>query len=68
MRDSLDKVVVSVRSLAMSQHTQHDVHTAQLLEELLLLLTVRHGELLETTGQALLHILENAGFGVVRIL
>lgn len=68
MRDSLDQVVVSVRSLAMSQHTQHDVHTAQLLEELLLLLTVRHGELLETTGQSLLHILENAGFGVVRIL
>ena len=68
MRDSLDQVVVSVRSLAMSQHTQHDVHTAQLLEELLLLLTVRHGELLETTGQALLHIFENAGFGVVRIL
>ena len=68
MRDSLDQVVVSVRSLAMSQHTQHDVHTAQLLEELLLLLTVRLGELLETSGQAVLHILENAGFGVVRKL
>ena len=65
MCNSLDQVVVSVRSLAMSQHTQHDVHTAQLLEELLLLLTVGHGELLETAGQTLLHVLEDARFGII---
>lgn len=40
-------------------------HTAQLLEELLLLLTVRHGQLLQTARQTLLDILEDSLFRVI---
>ena len=40
-------------------------HTAELLEELLLLLTVGHGQILKTAGQTLLDILEDTSFGFV---
>ena len=49
----------------MTKRGEPNVHAAQLLEELLLLLTVGHGELLETAGQTLLHVLEDARFGVI---
>lgn len=63
--DRFNEVVVSVRGLQMTKRGEPNVHAAQLLEELLLLLTVGHGELLEPAGQTLLHVLEDARFGVI---
>ena len=60
-----NEVVVSVRGLQMTKRGEPNVHAAQLLEELLLLLTVGHGELLEPAGQTLLHVLEDARFSVI---
>lgn len=64
-KNRFDEIVVSVRGLQMTKRGESNVHAAQLLEELLLLLTVGHGELLETAGQTLLHVLEDARFGII---
>lgn len=63
--DRFNEIVVSVRGLQMTKRGEPNVHAAQLLEELLLLLTVGHGELLEPAGQTLLHVLEDARLGVI---
>lgn len=52
----------------MSTHEQPYADTAQLLEELLLLLTVGHGKLLQTASQTFLDILEDAFFRVICVL
>ena len=64
-KNRFDEIVVSVRGLQMTKRGESNVHAAQLLEELLLLLTVGHGEVLETAGQTLLHVLEDARFGII---
>lgn len=63
--DRFNEIVVSVRGLQMTKRGEPNIHAAQLLEELLLLLTVGHGELLEPAGQTLLHVLEDARLGVI---
>lgn len=74
----LHEIIVGIGGLMVREKRCHNRNTAQLLEELLLLLSVRHGQFLETTRQSptmltlshglLLDVLEDSRLRFIRVL
>ena len=74
----LHEIIVGIGGLMVRENRYHNRNTAQLLKELFLLLSVRHGQFLETTRQSptmftlshrlLLDILEDSRLRFIRVL
>ena len=74
----LHEIIVGIGGLMVREKRCHNRNTAQLLKELFLLLSVRHGQFLETTRQSptmftlshrlLLDILEDSRLRFIRVL